>query len=726
MMQNFHFIYPWWLLLLLPLALLLWQLRRYRGSTGGEWNRVVDPRLQPYVIIRGETVQQQRSWWLIALAGVIAITALAGPAWKKQPQPVHKLQSPLVILLDLSASMYAQDQKPNRLTRARFELSDLLEARHEGQTALIVYAGDAFAVTPLTQDDDTILAQVKALSPAIMPVPGSRADLALKSAEKLFEQGGVSSGDILLLTDGIPKPARAASIARELAAKGFDLSIIGIGTENGAPIPLPGGGFLKDRQGTMIVAKLQMKQLRQVADAGNGIAIEATLDDRDLQQMLSRFTRHQSLAVSDSEDPLQAQLWRNEGIWLLLLLLPLAALTFRRGWALMLAFVILQPTPSHAVEWSQLWPDMWLRSDQQAQRALTSGKPEEAAEKFSDPASRGVANYMAKNYQQSIENLQQLKGVSANYNRGNALARLKKYKKAIKAYDEAIKEDKTHENAVYNRELVKKELEKQQSQQQQNKESQEQQQNEQQQQSEQQQQEKEESDSQQQSDESKDDQQQSEQQQQEKEEEEEEEDQQQESDSQQQSDESKDEQEQEQESDSQQQSDESKDEQESESDSQEQSDESKDDQQQEPDSQQESEENKENQEQESDSQQQSDEKKEDQDQQSDSQQQQKEQQEREQQAEKEQSEKQQAQQQEAEKREQQRQAAEQQAREEEMELQESEQQQGRQGSRKSMDEQEQASEQWLRQIPDDPAGLWRRKFEYQYRKRKGVPQEQSW
>ncbi len=701
-MQNFHFIYPWWLLLLLPLALLLWQLRRSRGSTGGEWNRVVDPRLQPYVIIRGETVQQQRSWWLIALAGVIAITALAGPAWKKQPQPVHKLQSPLVILLDLSASMYAQDQKPNRLTRARFELSDLLEARHEGQTALIVYAGDAFAVTPLTQDDDTILAQVKALSPAIMPVPGSRADLALKSAEKLFEQGGVSSGDILLLTDGIPKPARAANIARELAAKGFDLSIIGIGTENGAPIPLPGGGFLKDRQGTMIVAKLQMKQLRQVADAGNGIAIEATLDDRDLQQMLSRFTRHQSMAVSDSEDPLQAQLWRNEGIWLLLLLLPLAALTFRRGWALMLAFVILQPTPSHAAEWSQLWQDMWLRSDQQAQRALSTGKPEEAAEKFSDPASKGVANYLAKNYQQSVENLQQLKGVSANYNRGNALARLKKYKEAIKAYDEAIKEDKMHENAIYNRELVKKELEKQQQQKQQEKQDPDSRQQEQDQQQSQQQDNKESQDEQQEDEQ----QQQSEQQQQEKE--------------QQQSDESKDDQQQE--SDSQQQSDESKDDQEQESDSQQQSEENKQDQQQESDSQQQSEENKQDQdqEQESDSQQQSDEKKEDQDQQSDSQQQQKEQQEREQEAEKEQSEKQQAQQQEAEKREQQRQAAEQQAREEEME------QQGRQGSRKSMDEQEQASEQWLRQIPDDPAGLWRRKFEYQYRKRRGVPQEQSW
>ena len=644
--QDFHFLYPLWLLLLLPLALLLWQLRRYRGASGGEWNKVVDPRLQPYVIVRGESVQQQRSWWLIALAGIIAITALAGPAWQKLPQPVHKLQSPLVILLDLSTSMYAQDLKPNRLTRARFELSDLLEARREGQTALIVFAGDAFAVTPLTQDNDTILAQVKALSPAIMPVPGSRADLALKAAEKLLEQGGVSSGDILLLTDGIPKPARAASIARELASKGFDLSIIGIGTENGAPIPLPGGGFLKDRQGTMIVAKLQMKQLRQVADAGNGIAIEATLDDSDLQQMLSRFTRHQSMAVSGSENPLQAQLWRNEGIWLLLLLLPLAALSFRRGWALMLAFVILQPTPSHAVEWSQLWQDMWLRSDQQAQRALSSGKPQEAAQKFSDPASKGVANYLAKNYQQSIDDLQELKSVSSNYNRGNALARLKKYKEAIKAYDQALKEDKMHENATYNRDLVKKELEKQQQQKQQENE------------------------------------QQSEQQQQDKEE-------------------------QQQESDSQQQSDENKEDQEQESDSQQQSDENKEE------------------EQESESQQQSDENQEDQ-QQSDSQQQEKEQQAEKEQTEEQQAPQQQAEQQESEKKEQQQQAAEQQAKEREMEEQENEQQQGRQGSRKPKDEQEQASEQWLRQIPDDPAGLWRRKFEYQYRKRRGVPQEQSW
>ncbi|MEA3303362.1 MAG: VWA domain-containing protein [Pseudomonadota bacterium] len=669
--DHFHFLYPWWLLLLLPLALLLWQLRRERGAPGGEWNRVVDQRLQPYVIMRGETVQQPQAWWLIALAGIIAITALAGPAWKQLPRPVHILQSPLVVLLDLSTSMYAQDVKPNRLMRARFELSDLLEARSEGQTALIVYAGDAFAVTPLTQDTDTILAQVKALSPKIMPMRGSRTDLALIAAGKLFEQAGFSSGDILLLTDDIPKAARASVTARELSSKGFDLSIIGIGTQNGAPIPQPDGGFLKDRQGNMIIAKLRMEQLRQVADAGNGVAIEATLDDSDLQQMLSRFTRHQSVSDSDSENPLQAQLWRNEGVWLLLLLLPLAALTFRRGWALALAFVIMQPAPSHAVEWSQLWQDMWLRSDQQGQRALNSGNPQQAAEKFSDPASMGVANYLAKNYQQSVDDLQQLNSVSANYNRGNALARLNKYQDAIKAYDQALQEDKTHENAIFNRDLVKKELEKQQQQQKQQE--------------------------QQDPDSREDDQDQQQSQQQDNKESQEKEDQ--ESDSQQQSEQNKE---------GQEQSNENKDDEEQESDSQ-QPEEEKEDQEQQSDSQQQSEDEKEDQEQQSDSQQQSEDEKEDQ----------------EQQAEQEQSQKDQAQQQdqqdEAGKNEQQQQAEEQQS--EEMEEQENER---RQGSREPKDEQEQASEQWLRQIPDDPAGLWRRKFEYQYRKRRSHPQEQSW
>ena len=156
-MQDFHFLYPWWLLLLLPLALLLWQLRRRRGAGDGAWSKLVDPLLQPYVIVQGEAAQRDRSWLLAALAGIIAILALAGPAWKKQPQPVHRLQSPLVILLDLSASMYAQDIKPSRLTRARFELSDLLEARREGQTGLIVFAGDAFAVTPLTEDNLSLI-----------------------------------------------------------------------------------------------------------------------------------------------------------------------------------------------------------------------------------------------------------------------------------------------------------------------------------------------------------------------------------------------------------------------------------------------------------------------------------------------------------------------------------------------------------------------------------------
>ena len=204
MIEQFHFLRPVWLLALAPLAVLLWYLVKGRRMSRS-WQAVVDPALLPH-LLTGQ-VQSRRLWPLLmmGLGGMLAIIALAGPVWEKLPQPVFKQQSALVIALDLSRSMDANDIKPSRLARARHKITDILAQRREGQTALIAYAAEAFAVTPLTDDDATIKAMLPGLTTDIMPTQGSSADRALEQAYTLFEHVGIRHGSLLLMSDGFSK-----------------------------------------------------------------------------------------------------------------------------------------------------------------------------------------------------------------------------------------------------------------------------------------------------------------------------------------------------------------------------------------------------------------------------------------------------------------------------------------------------------------------------------------
>ena len=178
--ETFHFIRPYWLFLLIPLLLIVIFFLQNRLSKSN-WEKICDPKLLPHLLIEKEGKQKHIPIYLLAIGGLLAIFALAGPTWERLPQPAFRDQSALVIALDLSRSMDANDIKPSRLIRARYKIADILKQRQEGQTALIVYAGEAFPVTPLTDDIDTITAQLSVLDTTIMPAQGSHADLAIKN-----------------------------------------------------------------------------------------------------------------------------------------------------------------------------------------------------------------------------------------------------------------------------------------------------------------------------------------------------------------------------------------------------------------------------------------------------------------------------------------------------------------------------------------------------------------
>jgi len=457
MWVDIHFLRPDWLWALpfvVAAALLL--ARRRLGP--GSWQSVVDPALAPHVLSRSANRGAGGRWWLVGLGGVIAVVALAGPAWQRIDQPVFRSDQALVVALDLSRSMDAQDIAPSRLMRARLKILDMLERRGGGQTALVVFSANAFTVTPLTTDTDTIAALVNSLSTDIMPSRGSYPAAAINKGRALLEQAGAAVGEILLITDGGSSPA-TERVARSLKGTGYTLSVLAVGTTEGAPIPRLSGGFVTDQSGQIAVPRLEEHSLRSLASAGEGRFALLSTDDRDLDLLLSGEVG--SRAAND--ESLATDQWREEGPWLVLLLLPLAMLAFRRGWVFLMALAILPVSPPAE---ASLWDDLWFTRNQQAQQQLEAGEAAEAAELFEDPEWRAVAQYHAKDYANSASGFAELEETRSLYNRGNALAQQGEFESAIDAYEEVLQLDPEHADAKYNRDLVEQAQEQQQQQQQ--------------------------------------------------------------------------------------------------------------------------------------------------------------------------------------------------------------------------------------------------------------------
>ncbi|MEW5248474.1 VWA domain-containing protein [Microbulbifer sp. 2201CG32-9] len=461
-LSEFHFLRPLILWLLIPAALLCWKLARTL-LISGQLQKVIDAELLPHLILAGGT---RRPWLFALIFSLLAasIVALAGPSWRKLPTPVYSNQDALVILLDLSPSMMATDLSPNRLTRARLKILDILRQRKDGLTALVAYGGEAYVVTPLTEDTATIANLVPALSPAIMPVPGSNIEMAVEAGIQLLKDGANGRGKLLAVTDGIAEEA-LETVAGLVSAAGVDLSILAVGSGEGSPIPRgAGGGFITDDSGAIIISGHDARQLRRLARSGGGDFAEITVDDSDISRLFA-----------EEETPQQAQLterefdqWREEGPWLVLLLLPLAALLFRRGalaCALPLAFLYGLPQPSAAADWQELW----LRDDQRAKQLLDAGEADKAAELFKQPQWRGTANYRSGNFPAAQEDFARGNSADSLYNLGNSLTQLGQYDQAIAAYDAALEQQPQLADAEYNRDIARKlkELQQQQDQQQQ-------------------------------------------------------------------------------------------------------------------------------------------------------------------------------------------------------------------------------------------------------------------
>ena len=448
--QEFHFLRPWWLLAAIPAVWLGVQWAR-RRSAASHWEEAVEPELLGVLLEPARNAAGHRLGWLLALGLLIGATGLAGPTWQQLPQPVEQKNDALIVLFDLSLSMYAEDLSPSRLVRARHKIADVLRRRDEGFTALVAYAGDAHTVAPLTDDTRTIENLLNSLSPGMMPVFGSHPGAALQLARTLFENAYMDQGRILLVTDGIDRLAEVT----DFSDPRFPVSILGIGTPAGAPVPLDfadqAGSFLENRQGETVHARLDEDRLETAARICHGRYRTVALGDADIDDLLATPLPRDNATI---EIDREFDTWSDAGFWAALALLPLLLLGFRRGLLACLALTVL-PVPAEA----SLWDDLWQRRDQQAFEAFEQDEPAEAAELFRDEAWRNAADYRNGNYLRAAEGWAaqseaESSAADSPYNLGNALARLGDFKGAIDAYDRALTAEPGHEDAAFNKALL--------------------------------------------------------------------------------------------------------------------------------------------------------------------------------------------------------------------------------------------------------------------------------
>jgi Ca-activated chloride channel homolog len=453
-MNEFHFLRPYWFAALLPALWLLILLWRHR-SRGGDWQRLVAPALLSHLLLEAGQTLRRLPLLMLGLGWLLAVVALAGPTWQRQPQPVFRAAIDRVLVLDMSPSMAATDLKPDRLSQTRYAIRDLLAAASEGRTALVVFGGEPHVVTPLTDDRATIEALLPALSVDIMPQPGNRAAPALRTAGDLLQRVGSRNGTVLLLSDGVDDTADSLAAVRALRKDGYRVSVLGTGTLSGAPVAAPGGGFAQGADGAVQLARLDERGLQALASAGGGhyLRIGSGSPDTLIEQQAGHDLAH---ALSDTHG---MDRWVEQGPWLLLPLLLLAAAGFRRGWLGVLVVLLVPPPPAHAFGWQ----DLWLRSDQQASHLLQQGDAKAAAERFRDPHWRATARYQSGDYAGAAREFAGAAPDSA-YNRGNALARAGQLQQALAAYDSALKQRPGDADARFNRDLVENLLHRQQQQ----------------------------------------------------------------------------------------------------------------------------------------------------------------------------------------------------------------------------------------------------------------------
>lgn len=412
---DLTFARPWWLLALVPLAWLVWHIWRRPRVAASAWSRIVDAHLLPHVLANPARGETRIGLSMLATGLLLAVLALAGPEFNDTTRNGSTEQAlgrgaVRVIVIDLSPDA-AQE-----LSRFRKKAAALLDALPKGETALLVYADEPYVVVPPTSDAQVVARFLPELSIDAMPAPGNRPDRAAAMVAALMTRNaGAPSRDIIWLAADAGEPMRA--LANNVLARVWLMHAGGAGD----PV------------------------LSQALQRNGGALLRLDDDGSDVRRIAS------ALAYSHSASAAADVSGRHDiGYWLLPLLLPLAALAFRRGVLMLAAPLIcaglLAPPPAHALG----LPDFI------ASRLLSGGQSEAAASWFSDPRWKAIAHYRGGRYEEAARLLEGRNDPDSLYNRGNALAKEGRLVDALASYEASLALRPADADTIHNRDLVRR------------------------------------------------------------------------------------------------------------------------------------------------------------------------------------------------------------------------------------------------------------------------------
>jgi Ca-activated chloride channel family protein len=455
----FQFLNSGWLLLLPPAWWLIWIYSRH-SRRQSMWGRVCDPQLLDNMIAGRHTWNGTRLLaWTLSIIITLTILAAAGPSWRKQSYPILESTSARVVALDLSRSMLVEDIKPKRLVHAVAAAREIISTDYEGETGLVVFAGRAFVVSPLSRDAKTLLAFLDVLDPSTMPEDGTRIDLAISAAQGLLGASFTGKGQILVITAGAGiDGTRAVQAALTAANQGHRVSILAIGTAAGAPLLDLEGRLARDKDGKSVLAKTNFQLLERVAQIGNGSLVELKVTRGYGDLLFSKLGADELIESEKTADSSQRAA-ANDGVWIVWLILPFTLLLFRKNliWMILLAVLVPDGRELYAKEWDSFW----IHPEKLAFEAYLLGDYQSSYELSSNPLLQGSAYYQSRKYQQALELFSEDDSAASIFNLGNSLAQQNRFPEAVLAYQKALLLNPDLESARYNKRLIEIYLEQQ-------------------------------------------------------------------------------------------------------------------------------------------------------------------------------------------------------------------------------------------------------------------------
>ena len=444
--EDFHFLRPLFLWLLLPAFVVL-----IIGLIGLQeevrWKKVIAPHLRPYIIKKGSEAIKRKMQILTFVFIIITIFGVSGPTWHSVEVPSKTLETPMVILLDLSQSMMATDIQPNRLERAKFKINDLLDANPRARIALVGFSGTAHTIIPLTNDYKIIRSHLDGLSPEIMPFPGSNLEAALEIADTLTNVT-TAPATILLLSDDFDE-IQFDLLQRFVMERETKIEILPINTKLGANVPAPGNkGSLRDKQGNIVHSALNNSILQKLNSIENINVNTLTLDKSDVELLATTVSNN--LEFKEKEDEREDD-WQDQGLWFVIPFAIFVLMWFRKGWVIysLIIFVALSSCNNNLQ-----FNDLWYTKDYQAQIAYNNGNFEKAASLFTDPLHKGVALYKAGDFEDAIKSFSKDSTAMGAYNLGLAYYKNGDFTAAEMAFEKAVEMNPKLVDAKTNQKLI--------------------------------------------------------------------------------------------------------------------------------------------------------------------------------------------------------------------------------------------------------------------------------